>query len=99
MPDGRRALSVKKGDVLGLYIEDAQGTDGSFQVHYQKNVTNSMIYAYKVDMALEHIELSMAASSVLMDAAPVLTVLLGESWTREGKGVYTRGGLHLRSRQ
>lgn len=88
MPDERRALSVEKGDVLGLYIEDASGSEDDFQVLYQENTTSSMIYAYEVDKPMTLIEPeSTPASTVLLDAAPVLTVLLGKLMS-EGHSEY-----------
>ena len=85
MPDERRTLSVERGDVLGLYIEAAEEAENGFHVQYQKNVTNSVVYAYAVDMALDFIDPgSMPASSILLEAAPVLSVTIGKLWVWGG---------------
>lgn len=79
MPDKRRVLSVEKGDVLGLYIEDAKGLNDDFQVLYHGNMTTSTIYTYEVDEPMDFIEPEFTvASTVLLDTAPVMAVLLGK---------------------
>ena len=76
-PGRKETLAVQRGDVLGVYIEVTREEE-EMRFSYLISIPGSAIYAYDAETPLGYVRAGSPASWVWLNAAPIMTVLLGK---------------------